>query len=137
MKHKLRFSLAVLMIMILNAGADLASAVTVRSHEGSELALSQIPDIIRHVTGQTSGDFQFNKDSLYIFGAAPQDANYYKEHIDLYTFNLDGSNKQQASLQDNMPYPLDTPLNYRNLSVAEIAKVNANDDKKTSGEFFL
>ncbi len=135
MKHKLRFSLAVLMIMILNAGADFASAVTVRGHDGSELALSEIPDIIRHVTGQTSGDFQFKKDSLYIFGAAPQDANYYKEHIDLYTFNLDGSNKQQASLQDNMPYPLDTPLNYRNLSVAEIAKVNANDDKKHLANF--
>ena len=58
------------MILILNAGADLASAVTVRGHDGSELALSQIPDIIRHVTGQTSGDFQFKKDSLYIFGAS-------------------------------------------------------------------
>ncbi|MBQ9433052.1 MAG: hypothetical protein IJU26_02435 [Synergistaceae bacterium] len=55
MKSKLCLSFAVLMMILLNAGADLASAVTVRGHDGSELALSQIPDIIRHVTGRTSG----------------------------------------------------------------------------------
>ncbi|MBQ3456212.1 MAG: hypothetical protein IJG36_07225 [Synergistaceae bacterium] len=77
MKHKLHFLLCVLLLLFVSAGTSFA--VTVKGHDGTELALSQIPDIIRHVTGQTSGDFQFGKDSLYIYGAAPQDANYYKE----------------------------------------------------------
>ena len=133
MKHKLHFLLCVLLLLFVSAGTSFA--VTVKGHDGSELALSQIPDIIRHVTGQTSGDFQFGKDSLYIYGAYPQDTNYYKEHIELYTLNTDGSNNHQASLQADIPGTLDTPLNYRNLSVAEIAKVNANDDKKHLANF--
>ena len=133
MKHKLHFLLCVLLLLFVSAGTSFA--VTVKGHDGSELALSEIPDIIRHVTGQTSGDFQFNKDSLYIYGAYPQDTNYYKEHIELYTLNIDGSNKQQASLQADSPYALYTPFNYGKLSVINIAKVTASDDKRHLANF--
>ena len=90
MKHKLHFLLCVLLLLFVSAGTSFA--VTVKGHDGSELALSQIPDIIRHVTGQTSGDLSFGKDSLYIYGASAP----LKTHMEVYSFNLDGSNKHQA-----------------------------------------
>ena len=127
MKHNLRFSLCVLLLLFVSAGTSFA--VTVKGHDGSELALSEIPDIIRHVTGQTSGNFQFGKDSLYIYGAYTQGSSY-NEHMEVYSFNIDGSNKHQASVKDDTSQPLATPLDYRNLSVINTAKLNATDNSK-------
>ena len=127
MKHKLHFLLCVLLLLFVSAGTSFA--VTVKGHDGSELALSQIPDIIRHVTGQTSGDFQFGKDSLYIYGAYTQDSSY-NEHMELYTFNVDSISERQASVQDETSDPLVTPLDYWNVSIFNTAKLTATDNSK-------
>ncbi|MBQ6971715.1 MAG: hypothetical protein IJP86_05085 [Synergistaceae bacterium] len=66
MRQFTRFTFCVFLLLIFTAGT--CPAVTVPGHDGTSLALNQIPDIIRHVTGQTSGDLRFDKDSLYIYG---------------------------------------------------------------------
>ena len=66
MKHKTRLLSCALLLMLLSASAALA--VTVTGNDGTTLGLNQISDIVRHVTGRTSGDLSFNKESLYMFG---------------------------------------------------------------------
>ena len=65
MTQKLRLGLCT-MILLLSAGA--CFGVTVHGKDG-DLALSQIGDIIQHVTGTSaaSGDLMFEKNSLYMF----------------------------------------------------------------------
>ena len=106
MKHKLRFSLAVLMIMILNAGADFASAVTVQGYDGTELALSQIGDIIRHVTGQTSGDLSFGKDSLLVTLLNGDRNSGYNLNFNVLDFDKDGKSTSagQEEVQNQTTY---------------------------------
>ncbi|MBQ6666261.1 MAG: hypothetical protein IJM68_11815, partial [Synergistaceae bacterium] len=64
MKRYIRFTFCVFLLLIFTAGT--CPAVTVPGHDGTELALSQIGDIIRHVTGQTEGDLSFRKESLLV-----------------------------------------------------------------------
>lgn len=132
MKRKSLFSFAVLMMILLNAGAGFASAVTVRGHDGSELALSQIPDIVRHVTGKTSGDFQFNKDSLYIFGVAPK----YNQYMDLYSFNVDGSNNHQFTLADTID-SFATPFDYQSVAALTTSYRSGSHNGKLMLNFFV
>lgn len=121
------------MMILLNAGADLASAVTVRGHDGSELALSQIPDIVRHVTGKTSGDFQFNKDSLYIYGAAPS----YLHYMDFYSFNIDGSSKHQTGFIDNLDDVLASSDYQRVAAFPTSETIDDGDNRRLLLNFFV
>ena len=89
MKHKLRFSFVVFLLLLLSAGASFA--VVIPGHDGKELALSLIPDIVRHITGKTSGDLSMKKDSVFIYSAYGD--SYIKE---LHSFNNDGSNNRLA-----------------------------------------
>ncbi len=66
MKHKTRLLSCALFMILRSASAALA--VTVTGNDGTMLGLNQISDIVRHVTGRTSGDLSFNKESLYMFG---------------------------------------------------------------------
>ncbi|MBQ9573980.1 MAG: hypothetical protein IJR27_01740, partial [Synergistaceae bacterium] len=91
MKHKLRFSFGVFLLLLLSAGASFA--VTVPGHDGTERELKYIPDIVRHVTGTTSGDLRMKKDSVFIYSVYPN--AYIKE---LHSFNNDGSPNRLALL---------------------------------------
>ena len=90
MKHKLHFLLCVLLLLFVSAGTSFA--VTVKGHDGTELALSQIPDIIRHVTGQTSGDLSFGKDSLLVTLLNGDRNSGYNLNFNVLDFDKDGKN---------------------------------------------
>ncbi|MBQ7733439.1 MAG: SYNERG-CTERM sorting domain-containing protein [Synergistaceae bacterium] len=65
MKYKKYLSFCILLLLLLlSAGA--CFGVTVPGSDGTRLTLEQIPDIIRHVTGKTSGDLAFEKESLLV-----------------------------------------------------------------------
>ena len=104
MKHKLHFLLCVLLLLFVSAGTSFA--VTVKGHDGSELALSQIPDIIRHVTGQTSGDLSFGKDSLLVTLLNGDRNSGYNLNFNVLDFDKDGKNTSagQEEVQNQTTY---------------------------------
>ncbi|MBR0278745.1 MAG: hypothetical protein IJQ75_02025 [Synergistaceae bacterium] len=90
MKHNLRFFICVLLLLFVSAGTSFA--VTVKGHDGSELALSEIPDIIRHVTGQTAEDLSFGKDSLLVPLLNRGSNSNYNVKFNVLGFDGDGKN---------------------------------------------
>ena len=134
MKHKMRFSFGVFLLLLLSAGASFA--VVVPGHDGTELALTQIPDIIRHVTGKTSGDLSMNKDSLFIYSVGGN------QHKELYSFNNDGSTNHLVSLSSDVnkfpgkPYETDIS-DYSSISVVNTSAVSSFDAGKTLLNFAL
>ncbi|MBQ7168683.1 MAG: hypothetical protein IJR63_02115, partial [Synergistaceae bacterium] len=126
-----RFTLSVFLLLIFTAGT--CAAVTVPGHDGTELALSQIPDIIRHVTGQTSGDLYLSKDTLYIYGVQ---ASTNQEHEDLYSFSTDGSNNNLATLTNTIDAPAGS-FDYQSIAVINSSMPRSGDKGKFLLKFFV
>ncbi len=129
MKHKMRFSFGVFLLLLLSAGASFAVAIP--GHDGKELALSQIPDIVRHITGKTSGDLSMKKESLFIYSVGGN------QHKELYTFNNDGSPNRLVSLTgeygrlpSGQHYWLDLS-DYSRVSVVNTSPASSSDAGKT------
>ena len=120
----MRFYSAALLLLLL--GACACYGVTVTGHDGTQLSLSQIPDIIRHVTGQTSGSLSFKKDSLFIYGVY----DTYNEHKDVYSFSIDGSNNNVASYIGLTGNNVSGPLDYQNLAAITAQTVRDSDKGK-------
>ena len=112
--------------MLVILSAETCAAVTVPGHDGTNLALSQIPDIIRHVTGQTSGDLRFNKDSLFMWGLRSGG----HQAMDVYSFNDDGSNNHLASASSGAYNP--ASYNY-----SQISAVNTSTKLDDRGKLLL
>lgn len=137
MKQKLHLASCALLLLLLGAGA--CFGVTVTGHDGTRLSLSQIGDIVRHVTGQTFGELKFEKDSLYIFGASFPRGCY----MDVHSFNLDGSNNHLASIENNYLYDdfdfagaIATPLDYQSIFTF-LTSAPEGDDNKVLLNLFL
>ncbi|MBR1437377.1 MAG: hypothetical protein IJ587_02450, partial [Synergistaceae bacterium] len=124
MSQKIRVSSFVLLLLLLSARASFA--VTVPGYDGTSLPLSQIPDIIRHVTGQTSGDLNLKKDSLFMYGVRSGG----HEDMNLYSFNSDGSNVDSASASS----PRNNPSNY---DYSQISAVNTSTKLDDRGRLLL
>ena len=131
LRHFTRFIFCVFLLTIFTAGT--CAAVTVPGHDGTQLALSQIPDIIRHVTGQTSGDLHLSKDSLYIYGVQ---ASTNQEHEDLYSFNTDGSNNNLATLTNTIDAPAGS-FDYQSIAVINSSMLRSGDKGKFLLKFFV
>ena len=90
MKHKFCALLLTLLILL---GSGTCQAVIVPDSTGQNpLPLSQIPDIIRHVTNRTSGDISMQKDSLMILNAEfnESDKSSYTLTAGFYDFTENG-----------------------------------------------
>ena len=120
------------MFLLLIFTAGTCPAVTVPGHDGTQLALSQIPDIIRHVTGQTSGDLRFDKDSLFIYGAYPRN----NSHREVYSFNLDGSNNHIATWSDTTSDFI-ALSDYQSVAALSTSAVRSSDNGKLQLNFFV
>lgn len=129
---------AMLVSAFLNAGVSFA--VTVTGYDGTRLGLSQIGDIIRHVTGKTSGDLSFGKESLCFTDLLLQKNvhtyhdvggtaiyTYYTQDMkdSLCTFSNDGTNNSMAATDDPYAkYPNSLNLDYCRLSSAVLSEAN-------------
>ena len=134
MYPKTRVSSFVLLLLLLSAGASFA--VTVPGHDGTSLPLSQIPDIIRHVTGQTSGDLSLGKDSLFLmdilhnksvqkYSDVTVTETMIKLSDSLYTFDSDGNKIDMADTEDPSPlYSDKINPDYCHLSAAGLSAKN-------------
>lgn len=82
MKHK--FCALLLTLLILLGSGTCQAVIVPDSTRQNPLPLSQIPDIIRHVTNRTSGDISMQKDSLMILNAEfnESDKSSVREHSD-------------------------------------------------------
>ena len=129
MKHKMRLLSCALLLMLLSASAALA--VTVTGNDGTTLGLNQISDIVRHVTGRTSGDLSFNKESLYMFGIQSSG----QQHKDVYLFKNDGTNSRAATAEGNVSVSAGSFTDYQSVASVQTSRVRSDDSGKLVLDF--
>ncbi|MBR1657929.1 MAG: hypothetical protein IJ697_05635 [Synergistaceae bacterium] len=124
MYHKRRVLSFALLLLLLSAGASFA--VTVTGHDGTSLPLSQIPDIIRHVTGRTSEDFHMRKDTLFVYDT--NNTNFGTHSV--YTFNPKGENEKVGSVSDSVRL-LVVDSNYEKIAAVDTSVTNKDGGRLT------
>ena len=142
--------LCALLMLFLSAGACLG--VTVTGQDNTSLGLNQIGDIIRHVTGNTSKDLTFGKDSLYMLDVEektyPRDPPVIRYTLNggIYSFSNDGSKNLSGSFSDTLYYRpfrnqpshfLNTSSNYQRVSAVLTSTVRNTDNGKLLLDFVV
>ena len=118
-------------MLLLLLSTDAGFAVTVTGNDGTSLTLQQIPGIIRHVTGQKSGDLSFGKESLYMFDMRSSGA----QNKGIYLFSNDGTNNRAASAEGNVSINAGSFTDYQRVSSVTTSRVRSNDYGKLVLDF--
>ena len=139
MKQKLRMSSCALLMILLRACSCLG--VTVPSKDGkTNLPLSQIPDIIRHVTGKTSGDLRFEKNSFFLLDLQYKfDESASKNSLkgSMYSFNSGGQSNLLASYADSRNgYGNHHVMGYQRASAVIPSMPDSSDRRKLLLSFY-